>query len=272
MAQNIDAQSAKRRLEELSPNKNDGSPVGSMAVTDLMKLMSTLMDEKLTNMKQDVEEIKNNVSGLSLKLDEVKSENQLLKNEITQLREEREKDHQQIVYLQEHIKRNNLIFKGIDTKSTLEDSVRDCCKNNLKISEEIVLLSTRKLYEKNGKVGVVAEFSSGEAVKDIFKNTKNLAGSKIIVERDLTTEKQQDKRVMLELKKRIKEVSSKHKIMVRNEKIKISDKWLMWNKNKILISGNQNGNVVLENLYGQAINSVNFNYHEILTKLNSKNY
>lgn len=133
----------------------------------------------------------------------------------------------------------------------------------MKISQEIRLLSTRKLYEMHGKIGVVAEFTSGDEVKAIFKNTKNLAGSKIIVERDLTTEKQQDKRVMLQLKKCIMEVS--------NEKMKIGAKWFLRNRNKNLVCGNQDVNFVLENLYGSGIKSVNLNYNDILSNLFPKN-
>lgn len=269
---NVDTPLAKPKLKNLTPDKNkEMSSVGSLSVQDLMKLMSSLMDEKLTNMKQNVEEIKLNASGLSSKLDEVKTENECLRKEVIQLRDEKEKDHQQIMYLQEHIKRNNIIFQGIAYGKSLEDAVKTCCKENLKMSQEINLLSTRKLYENDGKMGVVAEFSSGEVVKEVFKNVKNLAGSKIIIERDLSIEKQQDRRVFLEIKKSFRELKGKHHILVRNEKMKIGDKWFWWNKNKNLVCGTDDVTKVLENLFGQAFKSVNINYNEILTKLNSKN-
>lgn len=263
---------AKRKNVELSPNTVNA--VGAMAVTDLMSLMSTLMDEKLKNMptKQDFDEIKNKVNENSTKLDDLKSENDTLKSEIKQLKSENEKNHQQIMYLQKHIKRNSIVFKGISSKTSMEEAVKECCRTDLKLSIEICLISTRKLYEKDDKLGVIAEFRSAEMVKEIFKSTKNLSGTKISIERDLTTEKQQDKRVMLELKKAIKQKSSVHHIVVRNEKIRIGDKWLWWNKDKQLTGGRQSGNVVLKNLYGDVLNCVNINYHEILNQLTSKNY
>lgn len=275
MDQTPNSQSAKRNREDTSPNSADnGSAVGTLSVKDLMSLMSSLMDEKLTNIptKKDIEDIKTNVGELSTKFDGLKLENEYLKKEVTELKFEREKDHQQINYLQEHIKRNNIIFKGIEAKTTLEDAVKDCCKENLKLTQDINLLSTRKMYEKDGKIGVVAEFSSGEMVKEVFKNTKNLAGSKIIVERDLTHEKQQDKRVMLEIKKKLKKINQNTRVMVRSARIKIGENWFWWNKQKKFVSGTNNVNMLLKTLYGEGINSVNFNYYEILNNLSSKNF
>lgn len=275
MDQTPNSQSAKRNREDTSPNSADnGSAVGTLSVKDLMSLMSSLMDEKLTNIptKKDIEDIKTNVGELSTKFDGLKLENEYLKKEVTELKFEREKDHQQINYLQEHIKRNNIIFKGIEAKTTLEDAVKDCCKENLKLTQDINLLSTRKMYEKDGKIGVVAEFSSGEMVKEVFQNTKNLAGSKIIVERDLTHEKQQDKRVMLEIKKKLKKINQNTRVMVRSARIKIGENWFWWNKQKKFVSGTNNVNMLLKTLYGEGINSVNFNYYEILNNLSSKNF
>lgn len=275
MDQTPNSQSAKRNREDTSPNSADnGSAVGTLSVKDLMSLMSSLMDEKLINIptKKDIEDIKTNVGELSTKFDGLKLENEYLKKEVTELKFEREKDHQQINYLQEHIKRNNIIFKGIEAKTTLEDAVKDCCKENLKLTQDINLLSTRKMYEKDGKIGVVAEFSSGEMVKEVFQNTKNLAGSKIIVERDLTHEKQQDKRVMLEIKKKLKKINQNTRVMVRSARIKIGENWFWWNKQKKFVSGTNNVNMLLKTLYGEGINSVNFNYYEILNNLSSKNF
>lgn len=115
------------------------------------------------------------------------------------------------------------------------------------------------------------EFSSGEMVQKVFQNTKNLAGSKIIVERDLTHEKQQDKRVMLELKKKLKEINRNTRVMVRSARLKIDENWFWWNKQKKLVSGTNDVNKLLQTLYGEGINSVNLNYYEILNNLSSKN-
>ena len=121
-----DTPSAKRKLGNISPNKNDAViSVGTMAVTELMTLMSTLMDDKLKNIptKQDIDEIKSNVNDLGSKFDHLKSENEFLKSEIKQLRDEKEKDHHQIMYLQDYVKRNNVVFKGIPSNKSLELSI-----------------------------------------------------------------------------------------------------------------------------------------------------
>lgn len=269
-----DTPSAKRKLGNMSPNKNDMEiSVGTMAVTELMTLMSTLMDDKLKNIptKQDIDEIKTNVNDLGSKIDHLKTENEVLKNEIKQLRDEKEKDHYQIMYLQDYVKRNNVVFKGMPSNNSLEGAVKECCKDNLKLTKEIKILSTKKLYERDEKIGVIAELSSGEMVKEIFKNTKNLAGTKIILERDLNSDKQKDKRVFLEMKKLIIDMNKDHRISVRNDRMKIENNWFWWNKNKQLICGKQDGVETLKKIFGDTLNSISLNYNEILTNLNSKN-
>lgn len=164
------------------------------------------------------------------------------------------------------------MFKGISAQGSLEDAVKECCKTDIKLTNDVATISTRKLFEKDDKLGVIAEFSSMETVKEIFSKTKDLAGTKIMIERDLTSEKQQDKHVMMELKKCIHEKSSNHPIMVRNERMRIGDKWLWWNKDKQLTGGRQSGIVILRNLYGDELNSIKINYYKILDQKNSKNY
>lgn len=264
---------SKRKSDVLSPDGAARNAVGQMAINDLMVFMSNLMDEKLVNLptKKDFEEIKTNVHELSGKIDKLQSENQALKEEVKQLKEENEKENKQILFLQEHSKRNNIIFKNIDYKVPLNEAVTDCCKENLKIAKDICIVSTRKLYEKDGKAGIIAEFQSEAIVREVFQHAKNLAGTQIFLDRDLTTEKQKDKRVMLELKKLIQNVSQKHRIKVINEKMRIDQKRFFWNGQKELVSGKQSGKDALKNLYGDAIVSININYYDILSKLTSKN-
>lgn len=267
------SQTPKRSCHELSPDGAANSSVGKMAIEDLMTQMSSLMDEKLKNIptKQDVEEIKATVGDLSDKMDVLKTENDSLRAEVEQLKVEKEKDHHTITFLEDHIKRNNIVFRGINTNKSLFQAVKDCCKKNLKITKEINILSVRKLFENDGKLGVVVEFSSVDDVREIFANVKNLKGSKISLDRDLSKDRQQDKRVMLELKKQIHKLKPSCPVMVRNEKMKVERQWFKWNNQKQLMCGKDQGIEMLKKIYGDDISSVNIDYFEILRKINSKN-
>lgn len=90
------------------------------------------MDDKLKNMptKQDVEDIKANMEEVKINMRELKAEKEILKSEVKCLQEQREKNHKEISHLQDHIKRNNVVFKGLTAKSSMEDTIKDCCRQN----------------------------------------------------------------------------------------------------------------------------------------------
>lgn len=264
---------AKRKLTDSPPDGAVSNAVGQMPIHDLILRMSNLMDEKLEKLptKQDFEEIKTNVNDLAVKIDTLQAENKALKEEVQQLKEERAKERKEFIYLEEHSKRNKIIFKNINYKMPLDEAVKDCCSEHLKLLSEICVVSTKKIYENDGKVGVIAEFQTEAMVRDIFQHAKHLAGTGIYLDRDLTREKQQDKRAMLAIKKQIKNISSKHRITILGDKMRINDKRFYWNRQKELLCGKQSGKEVLQNLYGDATASITINYNELLQNLNSKN-
>lgn len=96
------------------------------------------------------------------------------------------------------------------------------------------------------------------------KTPKKLKGLEIYVDRDLNEDKQEIKKVMLQLKKKLQPLDKKQKIVVRNDRMKIN----YGNKDKILMSDSKNGKEVLENIYKDKINQINFNYEELLFQKN----
>lgn len=64
--------------------------------------------------------------------------------------------------------------------------------------------AVRKIYDRNGKMSLIAEFDSEGDVRKILSKTRNLTGSKISIERDLYEERQMDKKVLLQLKRAAK--------------------------------------------------------------------
>lgn len=88
---------------------------------------------------------------------------------------------------------------------------------------DIVLKDVLRLYEAKDKVCAVVEFKTEEMADSIFKNTKKLAGSSIFIDKDLNAEKQQNKKVMLKLKKQLQSLDQTQKILVRNDRMKINN-------------------------------------------------
>ena len=79
-------------------------------------------------------------------------------------------------------------------------------------------------------MGVVAEFRNEEMIAEVFKNTRKLAGTSISIESDLNSEKKEQKQALLMLRKELLNDSNKHKITVRNNRMRIGDKWFYWSK------------------------------------------
>lgn len=264
----------KRKCNEMLPEdiSERTDLVGKIAVKDLMKMMETVIEAKLINVstKSDIDEIKHQIIDVDNKFESLKQENIALRDEIEQLKVERKKDQQQINRLVEQGKRKNVIFRGIEKKDTPRESVEAVCKNVLKL-QNITVNAARIIYTAStSKISVVAELETVEMANSIFKNLKELAGSTIKVEKDLTEEKQQDRKVMFQLKTDILEISKTHKVLVKNDSIKVGTSWLYWDRNRQLMCGQQNAAEVLTKLYGDNINKVSLNYETLFEKINQK--
>lgn len=110
-----------------------------------------------------------------------------------------------------------------------------------------------------------------DMANNIFKNLKNLAGSSIKVERDLSEERQIDRKVMMKVKSVILEADKTHKIFVKNDSIKIGVNWMRWNKNRELVCGEKKAEEVLKDMYGEKLNFIDLTYDKLLENINQKN-
>lgn len=66
------------------------------------------------------------------------------------------------------------------------------------------------------------------------------------------------------------EYSNKYKIKVRDDKLKIENRWFKWNSEKILLCGTSNAINVFKELYGEEFN-LNIKYNILKNELNIKN-
>lgn len=172
--------------------------------------------------------------------------------------------------LEDQLKSKDLLFKGLNINKSLIDEVAKVCKNNLNL-HSTTIKSTRKIFERNGKMTVLAEFDSLQSVQEVLQETRKLKGTSIYIEKDLSVERQQDKKVMLQLRRLIRAASTKHTVKVVSDKIKVGSCWMRWNKDKKLVSGNQEAEFVFEKMYGNILSNININYNVLLENSKSKN-
>lgn len=254
----------KRFIADTSPTANDGHVTGTTKVKDID------VDDLKMLMREVNQEVLEKLTILSVDVEGIKVENSLLKKEIEILKSDKDMDRKRINQLEEQLKSKNLIFKGLNSKSSATAAVSKICFGKLKLPKTAKIIYTKKLFERDGKMAVLAEMDSVESVQNALKNAKNLAGSSIYVEKDLNADRQKDKRVMLQLKKEILAVSNMHKVIVISEKIRVKDKWLRWNKENKLVCGQQEAWKTLKELYVNY-EKICLDYNELLEKSMSKN-
>lgn len=248
-------------------------PVGNMDVSDLMELMKTtmngLLEEKLANLptKQDIEEVKDGVLAAKAEIAQLKAENQMLKDEISTLRVKMQEGEDSLRWLEHQISNSRLIFKGISNIKPPLNAVMQICTERLNISPTIT--SARTIFERNGTQTVIADFGNESNAMEVLRNTRNLAGTSISIDRDLNPRRQKNKVAMLMVRKEILNESKKFKIIVREDRMKINTKWFTWDSRSNLMCGREKAESVLKSLYGEDIRTTCFN--NIFEKINSKN-
>lgn len=292
----------KRVHSELSPDDSTemtSNQVGNMDIRELMvhmqRTMANLLDEKLKNMatKDDLDAVKEYVSGLDQKIVTLAEENLQMKCTIAKLEKEKEKDHAELMRLIAENKKNNLIFRGIEreeasvhaglAQSTAgsdagiqeaavhvnvaqspEDAVKKVCREKLGV--EVEVQHAKILLDKRKSMNVLAKLTE-KSVYDIFKNIRKLRGSSISIERDLSQEKQQQKKALLYLKKKITQIDDTHRIKVLNDKMKIVGKWMNWGMGGKLYCGKEEAKKFLETIYGKKLMAIDFTFDAIINEM-----
>lgn len=270
-------------MSSTNPNKRQASNspeitveneiVGKMAVRDLIGLINQSLDEKLKALpsKDDIQQISNKVEDVSEKIDVLSAENQILQDKIKALEEDKEKTERRMLLLEDAVKKKSIIIKGLKSQKSLYKAVDNLFKNKLKISSRVEIESIKKLYDGDEKMAVVVEVGSERMVSEVFKHTKNLAGSNIFIENDLNSKRQQTKKVMLQLKKEILAVSKSKRILIRSDKMRVGEKWFYFNKENVLVCNNESGEDTLKEFYGDSSSQIDILYDSLLSKINSKN-
>lgn len=267
-------QAAKRKIVEIDPeNREAGNDLtGNMNIDDIVKLIKTTiitnLDEKLNNLptKKDLEDVKNEISS---EVNTLRLENKNLKEEMAKIKKENDENKKDIQWLQNQVTSNKLLIRGLASNKEPSVEVQTFFKEKLEISPNVQ--TVRKIFDRDDKMTVVVELGSYQELVNVLKNTGKLAGSSISVQRDLIPKKQQQKKAFLILKKKILGVNKEHKVVVRDDKLKIKDTWFKWNNENKLVSGNSDGESALTRIYGEPIKSINIKYEDIIQELNPKN-
>lgn len=268
-------QTPKRKHTEVLPHSEaTNSSVGNMDIADLVGLMSNMLDEKLKHLatKNDLENVKHHIDEVKSDVNKISMENKELKEEVKSLKTNWESDQKRLSQLEDEVRKKKIIIRGLKTQKSAIDAVKAIYKDQLKISkaaEEIE--NVKKMYEHEGKMTVIVEMRTSEIVREVLKQSKELAGTSIFIDRDLSAERQQKKKIMIVLRKDILAVSENKRISVRGDKLVIAGKWFTWNRENKLMCGQKSGEEELRNIYGENSSKINIDYSKLILKVNPTN-
>lgn len=257
----LKTQQEKRRFEELSPDNSQLLPdnkllkrderVSNLTVGSLMDAFQNILHMEinklatkveLNSLRQDVEGWKNSVEKSIEKL-------QYNDNEL----------RRKLDFYEKNDRRRNLIIKGIDAKSTQQeimDETKIFLSVKMKISDVRAVVYVKKIKEVGNRMIVLARLESETLVREVLKNTKELAGTYFSVDRDLTVEERAIKRNLLNIKGNILQVDKSRRIKVRNNKLFIGDAEFNWKDNQLWFK-EEMGLTVLNKMFNNKFANIN---------------
>lgn len=217
------------------------------------KSITTEFDTRLKNIpsKQDIDDLRTT-------MDLQKTENEEMRKNLMNLEGQFER-------LDKKDRANKLIFSNIVcSNSGAVAAIYHVCNEALKIDPQLISVKNAFVVKQleGGKTKILVEFAERNMISLIFKHVKNLNGRNISIGRDLTTEEQKTRKMLIDLKKVLLEINTQMKIFVSDISIKVgSNKFTV--KNGKLESRNTGMDV---NKF--FIDNYNLNMDEYLKKKN----
>lgn len=185
---------------------------------ELDSRFSSFAQHQIAPLKQEITCIKEDVSTL-------KSEVEALKIENCNLQQTIEKYESKVSSMEKDARDFNLIFHNVAKSPNVYQMIKDVCKEVLKVDRDIFLRRCVILKENKQQqtVDVLAKMESTSMVEAILKNTRYLKGaqSRISISKDLSEEDRRDRRVLLNLKRKITNTSKESKVKVLGNSILI---------------------------------------------------
>lgn len=258
--------SSKMSSNNASSNSSDEGSTSNIRVIDTKELQSILAKTVSDVFDEKIQPLQTQVDSVAADVEKIKAENIELHNKIANLEKNKEECDRQVAILENNMKRKNLVFRGLASNIDIKEAVRNTIINTMKVNiAQLILCSCRKIYEKEGKMTIIVEFPDEETVNIILKHVKNLQGSRITIERDLSQQRQEKRKAMIGLKSMLREADSEKLVSIRNDEMRVDGKWFRWSDDKVLMHQKErNGMIILATIYNNKLDLSNVNYNMLL--------
>lgn len=233
------------------------SKVGDMTVEMLQGLIHKTLESALANVatKENVNQFKDEMVALQM-------ENKEMKRELNRLRAH-------IEYMDRESRQKKLIVRGLRDTTNVREAIKEVLETKLKVENPISIAKTTKIGSGGGKMSVMVECLSYNDTWQVLGKCRNLVGTTISIDRDLSVDEREQRRKLVFVKKEIEKIDSSKKITVRGNKMKIDKFYFSW-KNDNFVCGTEEGIRKLNQLYGKDFSRITFDYTEAKYKRNEK--
>ncbi|KAL5282041.1 hypothetical protein ACFFRR_005356 [Megaselia abdita] len=193
---------------------------------NMRKAFTEELDSRLANfaLKEEVNQIGSNIEDVRSELACVQAQLQTKDDEINKYKEMMKHCIQRTIQLEKSAKNKNVIFSNIVTDIDAITTAKKICKDHFGMNDELNEIEKASILATlNGKSSILVEFNKKAYVDKIFSEVKNLRGQSLSVQRDLTKEDLEAKKILMALKHTLKKSSPSTKVAVYDTKIKIAD-------------------------------------------------
>lgn len=157
------------------------------------------------------------------------------KKDNTDLKEKLEVFEARLERIDKNERSNKLIFSNVVCTDGAVRAAYYVCNQLMKIDQQLVTVKNAFILKKfeNDRATILVEFMERNMITTVFQHVKNLSGSKIGVERDLTEEQQKVRKTLVELKRRMLDNNKQLKIHVSDVTMKIGSNKFTFRKGKL---------------------------------------
>ena len=176
-------------------------------MTDKFDTMETSLTKKLQRMEDELQITNDDIAALNLKIDDLMNENSLLKNELR-------KQAENIDYLENQSRRQNLVFHNIpkqsesETWNDCEEAVKEFIRDSLKITADIAI-------ERAHRVGtvIIVKLQNYKDKELILKNAFRLKfqreGRRVGISEDFSQKVRRKRKGLMDMMKSYKKDNRK---------------------------------------------------------------
>lgn len=242
--------------------------VGEMKLSELKSVLAEIMQVEMERV------LEGKLVYLAKKsdVDDIKTEIEELKNKVESLTEINNRQARELENIRQHNRQKSIVIRGlpIADKKSAKTTVTSFLQQTLKVNQQLSIVDAYLIGKtsQTGNRACIVEFGSVDVIHAIFKNIKNLQGSRVSIERDWTVEQRKKKNILLKIRRELydRDVNSNRlKVKLSGLRLFVNDNCFTWRDGNIIFD-NSNGISKLQEVTGFDLGNFIQNIEQETTK------